>query len=82
MYRCNNEGTIMQGFYDAHARESEIDMSGHDNDNHYNVDRRGQMDRRKRDRRSKKEDRKAASGNLLQPILTQAEIAVLLRGAR
>lgn len=71
----------MQGFYDAHARDTEIDMSGHDLDSYQTVDRRGHPDRRKRDRR-KKEDRKAATNALLQPILTEAEIAALLRGAR
>jgi hypothetical protein len=70
----------MQGFYDAYARDTEIDMNGQDHDEHRQVERRCHADRRKKDRR-KKEDRKASTG-LLQPILTEAEIAALLRGAR
>jgi len=70
----------MQGFYDAYARDTEIDMNEQDHVERRHIDRRSQADRRKKDRR-KKEDRKASTG-LTQPILTEAEIAALLRGAR
>ncbi len=72
----------MQGFYDAHARDTEIDMSGQDTDGRQSTDRRGHPDRRKKDRRNSKASAKSSSAGLLQPILTQAEIAALLRGAR
>jgi len=72
----------MQGFYDAHARDTEIDMSGQDDGRHHTTDRRGHPDRRKKDRRNSKASAKTSSTGMLQPILTQAEIAALLRGAR
>ena len=73
----------MQGFYDAHARDTEIDMSGQDSDGrYYMIDRRGHPDRRKKERRKNKASAKQSSTGMLQPILTEAEIAALLRGAR
>ena len=72
----------MQGFYDAHIRDTEIDMSGQDTDGRNDADRRGHPDRRRKDRRNSKASSKASTTGLLQPILTQAEIAMLLRGAR
>jgi hypothetical protein len=72
----------MQGFYDAHARDTEINLSGHDTDGYYAMDRRGHPDRRKKERRKSKASAKSSSTGLLQPILTEAEIAALLRGAR
>lgn len=72
----------MQGFYGTHPRDTEIDMSAQDNDGHDTTDRRGHPDRRKKDRRGSKANAKASATGMWQPILTQAEIAVLLRGAR
>ncbi len=71
----------MQGFYGTHPRDIEINMSTRDTDGHDNTDRRGHPDRRKKDRRGSKAS-KSSSTALLQPILTQAEIKALLRGAR
>jgi hypothetical protein len=72
----------MHEFSDAHARDTEIDADGFNHHDHSAAqDRRGHPDRRKRDRRNT-EDRKRTTDGLLQPILTQAEIAALLRGAR
>lgn len=69
----------MQGFYDPQARHTEIDVDRHDNDDSFTtIDRRGHPDRRRKERRNGK----AAALGPMQPILTQAEIAVLLRGAR
>ncbi|MCD6075289.1 MAG: hypothetical protein K0Q70_2172 [Rhodospirillales bacterium] len=72
----------MQGFYDTHVRDTEIDMSGQDTDGCYSMDRRSHPDRRKKDRRASKASGKSSSAGSWQPILTQAEIAALLRGAR
>jgi len=72
----------MQGFHDAHARDTEINMNGHETDGHYSLDRRGLSDRRKKERRNSKASSKSSSSGMMQPILTQAEIAALLRGAR
>ena len=70
----------MQGFYDSHARKTKINTDGNETDEPTPVDRREKADRRKKDRRTK--PGRKASNKLLQPILTQAEIAALLRGAR
>lgn len=70
----------MSGYYDPRARETDIDMGGHETDERRHGDRRETADRRKKDRRKK--SARAAGGGLLQPILTQAEIAALLKGAR
>jgi len=72
----------MQGFYGTHPRDTEIDMSGQDTDGRDSTDRRGHPDRRKKDRRGSKASSKSSASGMWQPILTQAEIAVLLRGAR
>ncbi len=72
----------MQGFYDPQARHTEIDVNRHDDDENFStIDRRGHPDRRRKERRNSKASKSAAFGPM-QPILTQAEIAVLLRGAR
>jgi hypothetical protein len=63
----------MQHLFETHSHETDTETDGEDR-RHRN-DRRGQSDRRKRDRRG--------SANFSQqPLLSEAEIAALLNGAR
>ncbi len=73
----------MQDFYETQARHTDIVADGHNtDDSRLNTDRRGHPDRRKRERRNSKSASKSSASATLQPLLTQAEIAALLRGAR
>ena len=72
----------MQDFYDTQARHTDLVADGHDTDSRLNTDRRAHPDRRKRERRNSKSASKSSSSATLQPLLTHAEIAALLRGAR
>ena len=71
----------MHGFHSARSRDPELDMNGLESQRP-SIDRRGQPDRRESERRESRLKGKRPVAGVPDPILTEAEIAALLRGAR